>query len=185
MSDASELLKQATALKREGNLDSAIASIEQALGRVGVGDSERQQAHRKRISYLILAERPDDALAAADEMLGEATDQAMGIADLVGTSYAISYRQRAKAWAAKGDSEASLMDEVRASWHWQRAMRLQGRDKREQTLKRTAKDLMEPIEGLGLPLKQKTVMDLTSAGLQDPDPEAMVERFRRALVELK
>ena len=32
MSDASELFKRATALKREGNLDSPIVSIERALG---------------------------------------------------------------------------------------------------------------------------------------------------------
>ena len=97
-------------------------SVGRALGRVGVGDSERQQAHGKRIHCLLLAECPNDALAAADEMLGEAEAQAVGVDCLVGTCYAIAYRGRAKGWAARGDKETSLMDEVRATWHRQQVM---------------------------------------------------------------
>lgn len=174
--DFGELLKQATALKRQGDLDLAVVSIDQAIDLCPVGDTGRVQAVRKRIGYLLQVSRHAEALESAEGLVSEAQGQAAGMQFLVGACYSVAYQERAKVRSAMGEAREALRDYVRAIWWWQSAMRLQDREK-EHTPKRAADRLAEHAQDLSIVLPRTQVVDCTERGLALSTPEAMVELF--------
>ncbi len=79
-----EYLKKATALKRQGDMAGAIEAIDQALDLCSPGDSGAPQALKKKIAYLIAADRKQEALVSAEVLVGRAEEGAMGMEQLVG-----------------------------------------------------------------------------------------------------
>ena len=81
-----ELLKKATALKRQGDMDRALLQIDKAISLASVDGRERPQAQKKLIYYLLLAKRKEEALKIADQIIAEAPDEAQNHRAFVGFS---------------------------------------------------------------------------------------------------
>lgn len=172
-----ELLKKSTALKREKDLNGAITLIHQALNSARSGDASRPQAQTKLIYYLLSAKRYKEALDAASQMIDEAPAESLGDKQLIGAFYSKGFRERAKVLLKMKENKEAFLDLVRACWHWQSAMKLQGRDKREHTPTRAAAGLVEAAHDCGLAFDENEIKSMTLVGLNDPDPDSMAIRF--------
>lgn len=128
------------------------------------GDSGRVQALRKRIDYLVAADKHREALESAETLVGEATDQALGMEELVGACYSIAYQERAKVVARMGENAKAFDDHIRAIWWWQNAMRLQGRE-REHSPSRAAKRLTEEAAALKVDIAKNLLQQKTATGI--------------------
>jgi hypothetical protein len=171
-----EYLKKATALKRQGDMAGAIEAIDQALDLCSPGDSGAPQALKKKIAYLIAADRKQEALVSAEVLVGRAEEGAMGMEQLVGAHCSIALQERVKAKAALGDSVGAFSDHVRAVWWWQQAMCLQGRVK-EHSPVRAASRLVEIVATLNGDMSQASIRAATAEGLTMGDAEQMVALF--------
>ncbi len=176
-----ELLKKATALKRQGDIDGALAQIDKAISVASVGDRGRPQAQKKRIYYLLLSKRQEEALKTAGQIIAEAPNEAQSRA-LVGTCYFFGYEQRARVLFSMKKFVESFLDHVRAVWHWQDAMSIQGRTSDEHTPEKAAETLRQEAMRCKISIHDPDVfMGAAMDGLDDPDPELMVDRFRPLL----
>ncbi len=178
MSNYDDYLKKATALKRAKDVDGAIAMIDKALSVAKIGERSRPPAFEKKIYYLIGVKRFDEALASADQMIAESEKEAEGFPQLLGTYYSAGYNQRGKVLGAQGKPEEAFLEYVKATWHWQQAMKLQGRDKDEHTPQRAAETLSEHNLDLDIYIDDDVLEDETVKGLQYATADLMAERFR-------
>jgi tetratricopeptide (TPR) repeat protein len=178
-----EALREATALKRKGDLAGAVSKIDEALRHAEVGNATIPPALRKRIFYLILAKRLDEAMTDALRLIEQSPAEVRWAPELIGTAYSFAYGERARVLLAMGRRHESFLDCVRALWYWQHAMTLQDRTKSEHTPASAAESLVEHVDSCGLSLTSNTVRRLVKLGLQDPAPDAMVSRFRMVLGE--
>ncbi len=172
-----DTVKRATALKRAGDLDGAIALLHTTIEEMPLGQQLRPPMYRKVIGYLIAAGRLEEARVDANRMIEEAPREATGRPEMMGTCYNAAYRERARVHLATGKSLDAFLDSVRASWFWQHAMRLQGRDRDEHTPESAVDGLEEALETCGLDLPKTRLRSLTIEGLQTKSPEGMVQLF--------
>ncbi|MDE2698250.1 MAG: hypothetical protein OXI23_05225 [Gemmatimonadota bacterium] len=176
----SELLKQATALKRQGDIDGALLKIDRAIAMARPGDRGRPAAQKKRIYYLLSTKRTEDALKSANQIIAEAPEEAQGNKALVGTCYSYGYRERARVFLAMKNSTGAFMDYARATWHWHQAMSVQGRAKDEHTPERAADELVAELGRCGMPARDTTALQkAVLEGLRNPDPETMVSSLHQ------
>ena len=177
-----ELLKKATALKRQGDMDGALLQIDRAISLASVGDRGRPQAQKKRIYYLLLDKQKKEALMTADQIIAEAPNEAQNRRAFVGTCYFFGYQQRARVLFSMKKFVESFLDHVRATWHWQDAMTVQERTHDEHTPKRAAETLHQEAMRCKIPIHDSgAFMEAAIDGLGDPNPESMVDRFRPLL----
>ena len=173
------LLKKATALKRQGDIDGALLQIDKAISLASVGGRERPQAQKKLIYYLLLSKRKEEALKIADQIIAEAPDEAQNHRALIGTCYSFGYQQRARVLFSKKMFVDSFLDHVRAIWHWQDAMSVQGRTLDEHTPEKAAKILHQDAMRCKILVHDLDVfMRVATEGLNDSNPESMVDRLR-------
>lgn len=173
------LLKKATALKRQGDIDGALLQIDKAISLASVGGRGRPQAQKKLIYYLLLAKRKEEALKIADQIIAEAPDEAQNHRAFVGTCYFFGYGQRARVLFSMKRFEESFLDHVRATWHWQDAMSVQGRTLDEHTPEKAAKILYQDAMRCKILVHDlDAFMRVATEGLNDSNPESMVDRFR-------
>jgi hypothetical protein len=119
-------------------------------------------------------------MAAAQQLLREAPDEALGMPDLVGAMRSIAYGEISAILEAEGRQEEAFLESVRAAWHWQQAIRLQRRLK-EHPPSRAVEDLWESVERLSLQVKKRPFRTAVLEGLKSPDAEGCVQRVRSAL----
>lgn len=125
---SSQLLKQATALKREQKIDDAIELIKQAH-RVAITEPETLAAssYLKLPQYLLLANRNDEAWATLNEMLLNGISGQHPVKEMHWVECSQIYSQMAK----QSKKEKCLKDaatyDVVSSVCWQKAMLIQDR----------------------------------------------------------
>lgn len=181
MSDYGQSLKRATALKRAGDIQGAVQAIDEALAQALPGTAARPSAWKKRIFYLLHAGHGDAAMASAERLINEAEREADGDAALVGTAYSFAFQERARVYNAIGDPRSALTDFLRASWHWQQAMVLQGRAESEFPPDRVAESLLEAVEACGYESDLSTLEELIQKHIGSPDVELFVSQGLTAL----
>ncbi len=176
MASYEDLLKRATALKRASDLRGAVAAIDEALSNAVLGNGSRPQAWKKRIYYLVLDGRVDEAMHSAEQLIAEAQGEARGDNVLVGTAYSFAFQERAVVHLAFGRACEAFSDFLRASWHWQQAMILQNRAETEFPPYVVAESLMEAAEQCGYPVEQSDLELLIAKYIAEPERELFVSR---------
>src|SRR5690349_2502746 len=167
-------LKKATALKKAGDLPGAVRLIDEALQCSEPGTGSRPAAWKKRINYLLLDRRVDEAMLSVEHLIREAEAEARGDSALVGTAHSFAYRERARVLVAKGDPQTAFMDFLRASWHWQEAMVEQGRDASEFPPEVVADTLFEAAETCGYKIDHEALVVLVRTHISARDAEYFV-----------
>ena len=154
--------------------------IDQAIARTKPGELDRQQCLQRRIYLLITVGRLSEALQSANQIIGDAPEQAQGDEDLTEVLLSGGYHQRAKVQAAIGEPTEAFLDSARAEWHWHRAMVLQGRPD-ESPPEDVATAISEAARSNGIALKESQVTEWVLDALGGPDPEALLASLRSAL----
>ena len=159
-------------------LDESLERIDRAIAMSSLGERTRPPAQKKRIYYLLLAERPEEALETANQIIAEAATEAGGDARFVGTCCSFGYRERARVWQAMKRFDDAFLDCIRATWYWHDAMRHQDRTNDEHTPERAAEALLGDAAKYNIPVndpddfKRKVIN-----GLKDSDPQKMASWF--------
>jgi len=180
MTEISRYLDRAAELGDKGDLYGAIDMIDQAIARTKPGDLDRQQCLQRRIYLLVSAGRLSEALQSANQIIGDAPEQAQGDQDLAEVLLSGGYHQRAKVQAAIGEPTEAFLDSVRAEWHWHHAMALQDRLD-ESPPADVANAIREAARSNRIRLEEPQVTELVLRAMDDPDPEPLLSSFRSAL----